>query len=92
MYSQTTICKSRRIDNVKDIAAIYTELNCKFGVTLHNAAPDLFTFVKYPEMPATNNMTECTLRPVVLHKKIRQMFCSAAGMQTYSTLMTCLMT
>ena len=80
------------IDQVKDIAAVYTELDHKFGVTLHNAAPDLFTFVKYPGMPATNNMSERTLRPVVLHKKIRQMFRSATGMQTYSTLMTCMTT
>ena len=80
------------IDGVRDIAAIYTELDHKFGVTLHNAAPDLFTFVRYPGMSPTNNMSERTLSPVVLHKKIRQMFRSAVGMQTYSTLMTYLLT
>ena len=81
------------IDNVTQIADIYKSLRyLTFGGKLENAAPDLFTFVKYPGMPPTNNMSERTLRPVVLHKKIRLMFQSVIGMQTYSILMTCMMT
>ncbi|MDE0089821.1 MAG: transposase [Thaumarchaeota archaeon] len=55
-------------------------------------APDLFTFVRHPGLPPTKNMSERTRRRVVLHRKIRLMFGSITGMQTYSTLMTCMMT
>lgn len=81
------------MDSTAQIAAMYRELGYPtFGGKLANAAPDLFTFVRYPGMPPTNNMSERTLRRVVLHKKIRLMFQSAAGMLTYGTLMTCMLT
>lgn len=64
----------------------------KFGGKLRNAAPEMFTFVRHPGLPPTNNMSERTLRRVVLHRKIRLMFRSATGLQTYGTLMTCMMT
>ena len=38
---------------------------------LKNALPDLFTFVLEPSIPSTNNATECGLREIVVHKKIR---------------------
>ena len=80
------------IDGVTHIADTYAGLGYTFGGKLRNAAPDLFTFVRHPGLPPTNNMSERTLRRVVLHRKIRLMFRSAAGMQTYGTLMTCMMT
>ncbi len=80
------------IDPVMAIAGTYTELGYSFGGKLLNAAPDLFTFVKYPGMPPTNNKSERTLRRVVIHKKIRQMFRSTTGMEVYGILMSCMMT
>ena len=80
------------IDGVTHIADTYAGPGYTFGGKLRNAAPDLFTFVRHPGLPPTNNMSERTLRRVVPHRKIRLMFRSAAGMQTYGTLMTCMMT
>ena len=80
------------IDNVKHIAHIYSNLHQSYGVTLLNAAPDLFTFVRHPGMHPTNNKSERTLRKVVLHKRIRQTFRSISGMKVYGILMTCMMT
>ena len=80
------------MDKTARIAKIYQELGHSFGTTLLNAAPELFTFVRYPGMPPTNNKSERMLRRVVLHRKIRLMFRSIAGMKAYSILMTCMMT
>ena len=57
------------------IDATYTEMDCKFGIMLHNSAPGSLTFVIYPDMPPTNNISVRTLRPIVLYKKIRKVFC-----------------
>ena len=80
------------IDNTVHIADIYTKLGYSYGEKLRNAAPNLYTFVRHKGMEPTNNKSEQKLRKIVMHKKIRQMFRSVTGMNTYGILMTCLMT
>ena len=79
-------------DRVACIAEAYGRLEFKFGTTLANAAPDLFTFVRHPGMHPTNNESERMLRRVVIHRKIRQRLVTPAGMRMFGVLMTCVMT
>ena len=44
------------------------------------------------DKPGTNNRSERTLRPVLLHMKIRLMLSTPMGMKIYGILMTCLLT
>ena len=74
------------------IADAYTRLGYDYGEKLRNAAPHLLTFVRHPDMEPTNNRSERSLRPVMLHKKIRLMFRTPVGMKVYGILMTCLLT
>ena len=54
-----------------------------FAVTLTNAADNLFTFLRYPGMPPTNNNSELELRDwVVLQRK----FMSTTGMAVFGIL------
>ena len=46
-----------------------------FGTHLENAMPKLFTFLRHPDMPSTNNKTEQDVRDVVvMQRKFRQKF------------------
>ncbi|MDA7973443.1 MAG: IS66 family transposase [Nitrosopumilus sp.] len=76
----------------RSIADGYLRLGCRFGGTLDRAARDLFTFVEHPGVPPTNNESERFLRPVVIHRKIRQRMGSLDGMRVFGTIMTCLLT
>ena len=64
----------------------------KIATKLENATPNLFTFVNHPGMAPTNNLAERILRPPVLHRKVRFRMVSQKGRETYSILMTCMMT
>ena len=60
-----------------------------FATHLHNAAPHLFTFLRYPGMPSTNNLTEQDVRDaVVMQRKFRQKFVAREGMKVFSVLMS----
>ena len=60
-----------------------------FGTHLENAMPNLFTFLRYPGMPSTNNETEQDIRDaVVVQHKIRQKFVTPEGMQVFSIMMS----
>ena len=77
---------------VAELVALYG--SHKFGTTLANAAPHLFTFLRHPGMPPSNNGTERDIRDgVVLQRKIRHKFVNAAGRRVFSILqsfnMTC---
>ena len=63
-----------------------------FSILLGNAAPDLFTFIRYPGMDPTNNESERMLRKVVIHRKIRQKLVTVGGKIMFGTIMTCLLT
>ena len=67
-------------------------LDDRFAVLLGNAAPDLFTFIRYPGMEPTNNEFERMLRKVVIHRKIRQKLVTVGGKIMFGTMMTCLLT
>ena len=80
------VCRAR------SIAGAYAGLDDGFAVHLKNAAPDLFTFIRYPGMEPTNNESERMLRKVVIHRKIRQKLVTIGGKIMFGTIMTCLLT
>ena len=58
-----------------------------FAGTLRNAAPNLFTFLRYPRMPPTNNAVEGDIRDgVVLERKIRQKMTTKEGMHAFAVI------
>ena len=58
-----------------------------FAGTLRNAAPNLFTFLRYPGMPPTNNAAEGDIRDgVVLERKIRQKITTKEGMHVFAVI------
>ena len=63
-----------------------------FAIQLKNAAPDLFTFIRYPCMEPANNESKRVLRKVVIHRRIRQKLVTVGGMAMFGTIMTCLLT
>ena len=80
------VCRAR------SMAKAYGGLDDRFAVLLGNAAPDLFTFIRYPGMEPTNNEFERMLRKVVIHLKIRQKLVTVGGKIMFGTIMTCLLT
>ena len=59
----------------------------KFATTLKGAAPNLFTFLRYPGMPPTNNPTERDIRDTsVVQRKIRHQFMNSRGMRVFSMI------
>ena len=59
----------------------------KFAGHLENAAPYMFTFLRYPGMPPTNNDTERDIRDsVVVQRKIRRQFVNSLGMHVFSVI------
>ena len=78
----TCLAMERR---VLELAAMYGDHG--FGTTLTNAAPNLFTFLRHPGMPPTNNATEQDIRDgIVLQRNIRHKFVNAKGMHVFSVL------
>ena len=70
---------------VLEIATAYADHD--FRTTLTNAAPNLFTFLRYPGMPPTNNGAERDIRDaVVLQRKFRHKFVSPEGMHVFSAI------
>ena len=58
-----------------------------FATYLSNAAPNMFTFLRYPGMPPTNNDTERDIRDsVVVQRKIRRQFVTSSGMHVFSAI------
>ena len=64
----------------------------KIATKLENAVPNLFTFVNHPGMEPTNNVAEQVVRSLVIHRKVQYRLVSLKGMETYSILMTCMLT
>ena len=70
------------------IASDYREGH-EFRVTLENAAPHLFTFLRYPGMPPHNNAAELEIRDaVVLHRNVRHQLSEPEGRQVFSVLVS----
>ena len=66
-----------------NIAQSYPEKH-KFRITLENAAPFLFTFLRYPRMPPHNNDAEREIRDtVVLQNNVRHHLVNAKGMEVF---------
>ena len=61
----------------------------KFGNKLNTALPYLFTFVRIPGVPSTNNWTEQSIRMAVLWRKIHGQLKNAKGARRLSILLTC---
>ena len=60
-----------------------------FRATLENAAPHLFTFLRYPGMPPHNNAAELEIRDtVVLHRNVRHQLSEPEGRQVFSVLVS----
>ena len=72
-------------DEVRGPAAKYGGL--KFAGTLYAAADNLFTFLRYPGMPPTNNGSERDIRDwVVPIREVSHKFMTERGMRTFSIL------
>ena len=70
---------NKMADEVRIIAAKYGEL--KFATKLHISADNLFTFMRYPGMPPTNNGSERDIRDwVVPIREVSHKFMSEKGM------------
>ena len=70
---------------VLEIATAYADHD--FRTTLANVAPNLFTFLRYPDMPPTNNDTERDIRDaVVLQRKFRHRFVNPEGMHVFPAI------
>ena len=76
----------------QSMARAYEGLDDEFAVRLENAAPDLFTFIRHPDIEPTNNEPERMLRKVVIHRKIRQKLVTIGGKIMFGTIMTYLLT
>ena len=76
---------NRFADEVRDLAARYGSL--KFAGTLHSAADNLFTFLRHPGMPPTNNGSERDIRDwVVPIREVSHKFMTERGMRVFSIL------
>ena len=73
------------------MARAYVELDGGFVIRLDNAAPDLFTFIRYLGMVHANNESGCMLCKVI-RRKIRQKLVTVGGKIMFGTMMTCLLT
>ncbi len=72
-------------ERVMDVVAAYGDHG--FAATLEGAAPNLFTFLRHPGMPPTNNDTERDIRDaVVVQRKIRRRFVNARGRHVFSVI------
>ena len=72
-------------EEVRALAAEYGSLD--FATTLSNAADDLFTFLRHPGMPPTNNSTEWDVRDyIVPQRNIRRKFMAQKGMFVFAAL------
>ena len=85
-HQMELVCRAR------SVAKAYVGLDDGFSILLGNAAPDLFTFIRYPGMEPTNNESERMLRKVVIHRKIRQKLVTVGGKIMFGTIMMCLLT
>ena len=58
-----------------------------FDTHLENAMPHLFTFLRYPGLPSTNNATERDIRDaVVVQRRFRHKFVTSTGMWVFSMI------
>ncbi|OLS19848.1 MAG: hypothetical protein HeimC2_39690 [Candidatus Heimdallarchaeota archaeon LC_2] len=64
------------------ISTDYNEDIRSFGNKLGNAKQDLLRALQQPDLPLTNNLAERCLRPLVIHRKIRDFVASERGKQT----------
>ena len=82
--ADTDTCMDLKMQ-VLAVASLYGKL--PFAGTLRNAAPNLFTFLRYPGMPPTNNAAEGDIRDgVVLERKIRQKMTTKEGMHVFAVI------
>ena len=61
----------------------------QFGGKLKTARNSLFTFVKYPGVPSTNNDTENSIRKCIMQRNVRGQMKSNQGMKMLSVFLTC---
>jgi len=61
----------------------------QFGKKLKTARNSLFTFVKYPNVPSTNNDTENSIRKCIMQRNVRGQMKSNQGMKMLSVFLTC---
>jgi len=61
----------------------------QFGKKLKTARNSLFTFVKYPSVPSTNNDAENSVRKCIMQRNVRGQMKSNQGMRMLSVFLTC---
>lgn len=60
-----------------------------FGGKLKTACDSLFTFVRYPRVPSTNNDTEGSIRKFIMQRNVRGQMKSRNGMKMLGVFLTC---
>ena len=89
--NRTSADSAERLDletAVLRIASGYREGH-EFRVTLENAAPHMFTFLRYPGMPPHNNAAELEIRDtVVLHRNVRHQLSEPGGREVFSVMVS----
>ena len=59
------------------------------GTAIHNASPNLFTFLRYKGMPPNNNPVELDIRDtIVLQRNVRHKLMTSTGMHVFSILVS----
>jgi len=61
----------------------------QFGQKLKTARNSLFTFVKYSDVPSTNNDAENSIRKCIMQRNVRGQMKSNQGMRMLSVFLTC---
>ena len=68
------------------------EIMKKFGTTLKNAAPELFTFVLYPFVYSTTNIGEQSMKPVIGQRNSHLQLKSDKGAENLCVMLSCVET
>jgi len=94
-FKQTPAIEKKFLENLKTYCAY--ELSFSSAETLRSKLvgkeiKQLFTFLRHPDVPPTNNQAEQSLRSIVIFRKIIFGTRSAAGLRTHSILPSLVLT
>ncbi|MGI0060816.1 MAG: IS66 family transposase [Nitrosotalea sp.] len=80
---------SEKIDGIIKRYLDGDDVMASFGEKMKTAQNSLFTFVIHPDVPSTNNYTECSIRKCVMQRNVRGQAKSNAGMRMLAVFLTC---
>ncbi|HDZ02288.1 MAG TPA: hypothetical protein ENH52_12690 [Nitrospirae bacterium] len=94
-FNQTPVIEKMFLKNIKTVCA--SELNFSSAETLRSKLigkeiNQLFTFLRHPGVPPTNNQAEQSIRSIVIFRKIIFGTRSEMGLRTHSILPSLILT